>query len=233
MIERDEAAVREQAFQDAAADRVIALAEELGVPVQRAYVDGPPPLWPVTVLVYTAHAGLGPGDDTRQFRQRFEIRERDAVREMPDGLLVELVTRLRRQLVMATEDGLTDWALEWTRQRFEDASRELSWRRRAVPQGGDDIDRRTAWRDRVEAVKQSVDLAMLIAYECGGKPVGAGKWQCRCPFHADASPSLSIDVAKGLWNCHGCNVGGDCFTYVEMRYGLDFAAAVRHLEQRL
>lgn len=233
MLSRDEAEVRFQAERDAAVDRLLSLAKALDIPIQRAYVQGPMPPWPIAVVVYQGHSGFW-FQDQEKFCQRFEIKERDAVREMEDGLLVELVTRLRRQLVMATEDRLADWALAWVRQRYEDATRELTWRRRAVPGGGDELDRRTAWRDRVEAIKRDVDLAMLIAHECeGAKPAGLGKWQCRCPFHADRSPSLSIDVEKGLWVCHGCNVGGDCFTYIELRYGLDFAGAVRHLEQRL
>jgi 5S rRNA maturation endonuclease (ribonuclease M5) len=39
----------------------------------------------------------------------------------------------------------------------------------------------------------------------GRKPV------MKCPFHEDKNPSFSVDLDKGLWNCHaGCG-GGDIF----------------------
>jgi hypothetical protein len=31
----------------------------------------------------------------------------------------------------------------------------------------------------------------------------------RCPFHDDKNPSMSINMEKGVWNCHtGCGGGG-------------------------
>jgi len=43
-----------------------------------------------------------------------------------------------------------------------------------------------------------------------GHPVkqSAGKHVCCCPFHDDKSPSMSVDVAKGVWYCHACHFGG-------------------------
>lgn len=32
--------------------------------------------------------------------------------------------------------------------------------------------------------------------------------KCKCPFHEDKNPSLSIDLDKGVWKCHaGCGAG--------------------------
>lgn len=32
--------------------------------------------------------------------------------------------------------------------------------------------------------------------------------KCKCPFHEDKNPSLSIDLIKGVWKCHaGCGAG--------------------------
>jgi len=30
----------------------------------------------------------------------------------------------------------------------------------------------------------------------------------RCPFHEDRNPSLSLNLVKGLWNCHSCGQSG-------------------------
>jgi len=199
------------------------------------YIDGPAPAARLWLVRVSGCSGLDPSVEKSEylFSERFKIREREAVREMSDGLLVEHVARLRRLIVMAGEAG-RDFLDELTRDRHEMASSELSWRQRAGNKGADRIQADIAWRDRVDRVRSSVDLAMLIAYENDqGQPTSNGKWKCCCPFHADQHPSLDIDTRKGVWICRGCNVGGDAFTYLELRYGLDFAGAVRHLESRL
>lgn len=200
------------------------------------FIDGPEPAARTWLVHVGAASGLSVADQksVRLFSDRYMSRERDAVRDMPDGLLHEHVSRLRRNLVMATEDNLPEFFIEITRQRHALAADQLRWRQRAGDKGADRASADLAWRERVDKLRGAIDLAMLIAYENDkAKPVGRDKWVCCCPFHADQSPSMDIDTAKGVWFCHVCNVGGDAFTYVEMRYGLDFAAAVRHLEARL
>ena len=202
----------------------------------RGFVQGPAPAARLNVVRVTSWSGLSFEDDraTYVFSERFRIVERDALREMEDGLLVEHLARLRRILVMARDDNLPDWFVLLTTQRHAIAHEEFRWRNRAGELGADRVQAEAAWRERCERVRAGVDLGKLIAFECDKPRLLAGnKWQCCCPFHSDRSPSLSIDVEKALWFCHGCGVGGDAFTYVELRYGLDFASAVRHLEERL
>ena len=199
------------------------------------YIDGPAPAARLWLVRVSGCSGLDAAAEKSGylFSERFKIREREAVREMADGLLVEHIARLRRQIVMAGEAG-RDFLDTLTRDRHEMATKELAWRNRAGDKGADRVKADIAWRDRVDRVRSSVDLAMLIAYENDkAATAGPGKWKCCCPFHNDTTPSLNIDTVKGVWICHGCQVGGDAFTYVELRYGLDFADAVRHLENRL
>jgi hypothetical protein len=200
------------------------------------YIDGPEPAARTWVVHVGGASGLGVAErkSVRLFSERFRIRERDALRDMEDGLLMEHVGRLRRILVMADEDNLPDWYVDLTRKRHAMATDDLRWRQRAMEKGGDRIAAQIAWRERVDRLRGAIDLGWLIAHENdGAQLLYSGNWKCCCPFHADRAPSLDIDIAKGVWICRVCNVGGDAFTYVEMRYGLDFAEAVRHLEQRL
>ena len=46
-----------------------------------------------------------------------------------------------------------------------------------------------------------------------------------CPFHNDKSPSLLIDPEQGLWNCFGCEAGGDGITFLQKTLGLSFGEA--------
>lgn len=200
------------------------------------YIDGPEPAARDWLVHVSGASGLGVVDlkAVHLFSERFRIRERESLRDMEDGLLVEHLARLRRILVMARDDNLPDWFVTITAQRHAIANDELRWRNRAADLGADRVRAEVAWRERCERVRESVDLGLLIAADCDkAQPVGRNKWEACCPFHSDRSPSLSIDAAKRLWYCHGCGVGGDAFTYVELRYGLDFAAAVRHLEGRV
>lgn len=53
-----------------------------------------------------------------------------------------------------------------------------------------------------------------------------------CPFHQEKSASMSIDVGRGLYYCHGCHASGDIFTFVEQTQGLSFPEALEVLAAR-
>ena len=52
-----------------------------------------------------------------------------------------------------------------------------------------------------------------------------------CPFHANTrTPSFVVWPETGTWKCFGaCNTGGDVFTFVMKRDGLDFKDALQLL----
>lgn len=43
----------------------------------------------------------------------------------------------------------------------------------------------------------------------------------RCPFHEDKHPSMSLNLAKGLWNCHACGQGGGLLDFEQRMMGAD------------
>lgn len=51
----------------------------------------------------------------------------------------------------------------------------------------------------------------------------------RCPFHKETDPSFSVNLKSGLFNCFGCNEGGDVFTFYQKRYNCSFNAALKDL----
>jgi DNA primase len=53
-----------------------------------------------------------------------------------------------------------------------------------------------------------------------------------CPFHAEKSPSFTVDAEKGLYHCFGCGVGGDIFTLVMEKENLSFPEAVAYLAEK-
>jgi len=52
----------------------------------------------------------------------------------------------------------------------------------------------------------------------------------RCPFHEDAEASLVVTVAKNLWHCFGCGVGGGPIDWVIKSRGVSFRHAVEILK---
>ncbi|GGK13392.1 hypothetical protein GCM10010124_02420 [Pilimelia terevasa] len=46
-----------------------------------------------------------------------------------------------------------------------------------------------------------------------------------CPLHPDRTPSMSIDLNKGLWRCHSCGKAGDSYSLIMEVEGVDFPRA--------
>ncbi len=85
-------------------------------------------------------------------------------------------------------------------------------------------------KEEIERIKKDVDLVALI--ESKGiqlKKNGKG-YKGLCPFHDDSDPSLSVNPTTNLWNCFGCNKGGDAIRFIELFDKVDFKEAVRQLE---
>ncbi len=53
-----------------------------------------------------------------------------------------------------------------------------------------------------------------------------------CPFHAEKTPSFSLNAEKQLWHCYGCQAGGDLIGFVKRYENLDFPQALRLLAAR-
>ncbi len=52
----------------------------------------------------------------------------------------------------------------------------------------------------------------------------------KCPFHDDRTPSMSVNVEKEVYNCHGCGAEGDAVTYLVDKRGLSQKEALREVK---
>ena len=85
-------------------------------------------------------------------------------------------------------------------------------------------------QERIEAVKQGVDLVALIKSRgIELKKKGKG-YVGLCPFHAEETPSFSVNPAQNLWQCFGCNTGGDAIRFVELFDKMSFPEALEKLD---
>ena len=88
-----------------------------------------------------------------------------------------------------------------------------------------------SWEEDKEKVRQATDLVALVGETVVLRQRGGEFWGC-CPFHQEKSPSFKVNPSTGLWKCFGCGKGGDLYSYVMEREGLDFPGALRYLAER-
>jgi DNA primase len=83
----------------------------------------------------------------------------------------------------------------------------------------------------IEDLKQHADIVVVIQDYVSLKKSGA-EYKGLCPFHAEKTPSFSVNRDKGFFHCHGCHAGGDVFKFIELHEKIGFQDAVRQLAQR-
>jgi DNA primase len=83
----------------------------------------------------------------------------------------------------------------------------------------------------IERVRAATDFVAVAGEHIALKPAGR-RWTGLCPFHAEKSPSFSINAQEGLYYCFGCGKGGDVITFVREIEHLEFAEAVERLAAR-
>jgi DNA primase len=80
----------------------------------------------------------------------------------------------------------------------------------------------------VARVKASVDFVQVASEHMALKKVGR-RWVGLCPFHAEKTPSFSVNAEEGLYHCFGCKNSGDVIKFVREVDHLDFVEAVERL----
>ena len=83
----------------------------------------------------------------------------------------------------------------------------------------------------IEDLKQHADIVVVIQDYVSLKKSGAS-YKGLCPFHAEKTPSFTVNRDKGFFHCHGCKAGGDVIKFLELHEKLGFQDAVKLLAQR-
>ena len=83
----------------------------------------------------------------------------------------------------------------------------------------------------VARVRAETDFVQLASEHVALKKVGR-RWTGLCPFHAEKSPSFTLNAEEGLYFCFGCQSKGDVITFIRDVEHLDFVEAVERLAAR-
>ena len=82
--------------------------------------------------------------------------------------------------------------------------------------------------DAKEEIRQKVDIVDLVGQSISLERRGK-LFLGRCPWHTDNRPSLQVDPNRQTWKCWPCNLGGDIFSFIMQREGVEFREALEIL----
>jgi DNA primase len=90
-----------------------------------------------------------------------------------------------------------------------------------------------------EEIKSRLDYRSFYQHYCPEAARVSGSrlhTKCTIPTHAHSgkgNPSLSVDLARGLFHCFSRDEGGDAIRFYELMHGATFARAVREMAREL
>ena len=84
----------------------------------------------------------------------------------------------------------------------------------------------------IDEVKQRTDIVEVVSQYTTLTKAGRN-FRGLCPFHSEKHPSFFVYPEQQSWHCFGaCNTGGDVFSLIMKKDGLDFGEALRLLAER-
>ena len=90
----------------------------------------------------------------------------------------------------------------------------------------------TTYDNRVsQEISERLDIVDIVGETVKLSRKGNRYWGL-CPFHAEKTPSFSVTPERNMFYCFGCHAGGDIFSFVMKRDGLNFREALEMLAAR-
>jgi len=84
----------------------------------------------------------------------------------------------------------------------------------------------------INEIKQRTDITEVIAEYIPLQKAGRNL-KALCPFHSEKHPSFFVFPEQQTWHCFGaCGTGGDVFSFIMKKEGVDFGQALQLLARR-
>ncbi len=84
---------------------------------------------------------------------------------------------------------------------------------------------------KIVEVRERASIVEVISDHLTLKKMGRN-YLGLCPFHAEKTPSFTVNEEKGIFHCFGCGVGGNVFHFLMQYEHLTFPEAVERVAKR-
>ena len=86
--------------------------------------------------------------------------------------------------------------------------------------------------ETVDRVRDAADIVQIIGEHVPLRRTGTD-FRGPCPFHQGTHRNFSVSPKKGIYYCFVCHEGGDVFTFLQKRLGIDWPAAIRYVADKV
>ena len=85
----------------------------------------------------------------------------------------------------------------------------------------------------IDLLRERADIVEVVSSYTNLKKSGGHTFKGLCPFHSEKTPSFTVDTARGLYHCFGCQAGGNVYQFVQEKENLPFPDAVEWLARKV
>ncbi len=84
----------------------------------------------------------------------------------------------------------------------------------------------------IETLRERADIVDIVSAYTNLKKSSGHTYKGLCPIHDEKTPSFTVDAARGLVHCFGCQFGGNVYQFIQEKENLSFPDAVEWLARK-